>query len=218
MSVFLAAVLSLPTVVFTVLVGLFVLYGLATLIGAADLELLDGGVGLDDVPDSPLEVALNILGVAGIPLAIVLGVSSIFAWMASMIAMRYLPETGLVQLGAGIGSALFGIGFGSLMLRPFRRIFVSAPAPTRAGIVGRICTVRSLRVDSGAGTAEVDDGGAGFIAEVRCFRENALTRGSKAIVYDYDSEQGVYHVGPIDPSIAESSPVPSGAVAQSETV
>ena len=45
--------------------------------------------------------------------------------------------------------------------------------------------------------AEVEDGGAGVIAEVRCFRENELTLGSKAIVYDYDADNGVYHVGPV---------------------
>src|SRR4028118_1718178 len=38
MSAFLAAVLSFPTVVFTVLLSFFVLYSLATLLGAADIE------------------------------------------------------------------------------------------------------------------------------------------------------------------------------------
>ena len=59
-------------------------------------------------------------------------------------------------------------------------------------------------------------GAAGIIAEVRCFRENELTLGSKAIVYDYDAERGVYHVGPIDSLIEAETIVGSASPFRSE--
>lgn len=199
MSAFFAAALSLPTVVFTVLLVFFVLYALATLIGAADIHWLDGVLGIDHAPDSVLEGAMSFLGVAGIPLTIFGGVSVVFAWIASIAAMMFVPDHPATAVAVGLGSAILGLALGSFAVRPLRHAFVTPPAPQRAALVGKVCTIRSLRVDGSNGTAEVDE--AGYIAEVRCFRDNELTRGSKAIVYDYDSKEGIYHVGPIDTSI-----------------
>lgn len=187
MSAFLAAALSLPTVVFTALLGLFLVYALATIIGALDIEWLDGALDIDDTGWD-----------AGVPLAVVLGVSCVFAWLTSFAAMKFLPETALVKIGVGLGAAALGALIGGRVCRPFRRFFVVTEGPHRQALVGKICTIRSLKVSDAAGTAELGD----ITAEVRCFRENDLTIGSKAIVYDYDSTAGTYHVGPIDPSIA----------------
>ena len=186
MSAFLAAALSLPTVVFTALLGLFLVYALLTIVGAMDIEWLDGALDIDDTGWD-----------AGVPLAVVLGVSAVFAWLTSFTAMKLLPATPLVQTGVGLGSAALGALLGGIVCRPFRRFFVTTEGPHRRALVGKICTIRSLRVSDAAGTAELGD----TIAEVRCFRENELTLGSKAIVYDYDAAQNTYHVGPIDPSI-----------------
>ena len=205
MNAFFAAALSFPTVVFTVMLALFFVYALLTLLGAAEIDWLDGLFGVDsvDVPDNPIEGALNFLGVGEVPIAIFGAFATITAWLASFAAMQFLPGTALVKVGVGIGAALLGLRLGSWAVWPLRKVFATEAAPGRQAIVGKICTIRSLRVSEQAGSAEVEDGGAGFIAEVRCFRENELTRGSKAIVYDYDSKEGIYHVGPIDPSIAE---------------
>ncbi|HEX8410710.1 MAG TPA: hypothetical protein VF883_17735 [Thermoanaerobaculia bacterium] len=197
MSAFLAAALSFPTVFFTVLLGFFLVYALLTVAGALDIEWLDGILGVDDVNDSVLEGGLQALGVTGIPLTIFAGVSTIFAWVLSIAGMKFLPDATLVKIGVGLGAAFLGLVIGSRAVRPFRRLFVTAGGPSRKQLVGKICTIRSLHVNDNGGTAEVGDS----VAEVRCFRENKLTVGSKAIVYDYDSEQGTYHVGPVDPSI-----------------
>jgi hypothetical protein len=203
MDSFLAAILAFPTVVFTVLLVLFILYAAATLLGALDIHWLDGILGIDHAPDSVLEGALSSLGVAGIPITIFGGVASTFAWLTSIAASKFLPDSLAISIAVLLASGFVGAMLGGLAVRPFRGIFNTPPAPLRKAIVGKICTVRSLRVDDNTGVAEVEDGGSGFIAEVRCFRENELTRGSKAIVFDYDAQQGVYHVGPIDPSIAQ---------------
>lgn len=187
MSAFLAAALSLPTVVFTALLGFFLIYAVLTILGALDIEWLDAALDVDDTGWD-----------AGVPLAVVVGVSSVFAWLASLIAMKFLPSTLLVQIGVGLGAAALGAILGGAICRPFRRFFITTEGPRRHALVGKICTIRSLKVSDAAGTAELGD----TIAEVRCFRDNQLTIGSKAIVYDYDAQQGTYHVGPIDPSIA----------------
>lgn len=187
MSAFLDAALSLPTVVFTALLGFFLIYAVLTIVGALDVEWLDG---LFDIDDTGWDI--------GVPLAVVVGVSSVFAWLTSFAAMKFLPETVLVKILVGLGATAIGAFVGGRVCRPFRQFFHTTEGPHRAAIVGKICTIRSLQVGDGSGTAEIGD----FIAEVRCFRPNELTIGSKAIVYDYDSQQGTYHVGPIDSSLS----------------
>ncbi|HEX7152054.1 MAG TPA: hypothetical protein VF618_11250 [Thermoanaerobaculia bacterium] len=212
MSAFIAAALAFPTVVFTVLLLFFLAYALLVVFGALSIDALDGVLGADDIPDNGLlDGALDAFGVQGIPLTIFGGVSTLFAWFASFVGMRFLggfmPEGALgmtLQGLLGFVALLVGLFVGSRAVRPLRPVFVTAVGPGRASLVGKVCTIRSLRVDEQTGTAEVEDGGAGFIAEVRCLRDNELTRGSRAIVYDYDPEEGIYRVGPLDRALAES--------------
>lgn len=197
MSAFLAAALSFPTAVFTVLLVVFLLYAIATLVGALDIEALDGVLGAQEV-DGSIGHSLETLGVAGIPLGIIGGVASLFAWLTSFFAARFLPDSLPMDLLILLGSTVIGVAASARAVRPLRGIFNTPEALRKNEVVGKVCTIRSLRVNGEAGTAEVEDGAAGIIAEVRCFRENELTLGSKAVVYDYDAERGIYHVGPID--------------------
>lgn len=190
MSAFFDAALSLPTVVFTGVLGFFLVYALLTIVGALDIEWLDGVLDVDDTGWD-----------AGVPLAVVVGVSSVFAWLTSFAAMKFLPDNTLIKIGVGLGAAAIGAFVGGSVCRPFRTFFNVTEGPRRAEIVGKVCTIRSMQVSDGAGTAEIGD----FIAEVRCFRPNELTIGSKAIVYEYDSQQGTYHVGPLPSAISDPS-------------
>lgn len=199
MSAFLAAAFAFPTVVFTVLLILFLLYATATLIGATDIEWLDHTLGIDHVNDSVMEGVMSALGIAGVPLTIFGGFSSVFAWLTSFAAAKFLPDSLLIDSAILAVSALVGLGAGSLAVRPLRAAFVTADGPRRNEMVGKVCTIRSLQVNETSGTADIGH----LVAEVRCFRDNTLTRGSEAIVYDYDPEDGVYHVGPIAMTVDE---------------
>jgi hypothetical protein len=210
MSTFLAAAFAFPTVPFTVLLIFFLLYATATLVGATDIEWLDHLFGIDHVNDSVLEGVMSALGIAGIPLTIFGGVASVFSWLASFTAARFLPDSTLLHVAIAAGAALFGLGAASLTLRPLRGVFVTAHGPRRNEMIGKVCTIRSLRVDAKSGTAEVGH----VVAEVRCFRDNALTLGSQAIVYDYDADENVYHVGPIPMTVDELTTTSSTSGAQ----
>jgi hypothetical protein len=200
MSAFLAAVLSFPTVIFTVALAFFVLYAVLTLLGAADIEWLDGMFGIDEVSDTPLENVLDALGIAGIPITVFAGMVSLFAWVASYLGDRFLPDTTAIDSGIGISAFAIGIGLGALAARPFKPLFIEPQAQRRSELVGKVCTIRSLHVNGETGVADLGD----IVAEVRCFRDNQLTVGSPAIVYDYDAVIGTYHVGPLDPTVART--------------
>ena len=80
--------------------------------------------------------------------------------------------------------------------------------PTAGHVIGRpgrTCRITTLRVDGTFGQAEIDDGGAGLVAQVRCLRSNRLTRDTQALVFDYDEAEGVYHVAPLDKGLEEAA-------------
>ncbi len=49
------------------------------------------------------------------------------------------------------------------------------------------------------GQARYEQGNAELLLSIRCDRpDNALTKGSRALILDYDQDNNVYHVEPID--------------------
>ena len=148
---------------------------------------------------------LAALGLAGVPLTVSLSVLVFLTWLlavAAAIALRGAapayalgPLAGTLLMLAAFVVALVATGF---VVRPLRPAFATAEAPRRREAVGRLCTVLSSRVDRTTGRAEIDDGGAGLIVEVRCFEPNELTRGSRALVFEYDGAKELYHVVPAD--------------------
>ncbi len=55
-----------------------------------------------------------------------------------------------------------------------------------------------MRVDGEFGQAEIEDGGAGLLVQVRSEEPNSLTRGSHALVFEYDNAEGVYHITEVE--------------------
>ncbi len=153
---------------------------------------------------------LNAMGVRGVPITIVGTFVIFWAWILSYLSTRFLgPLAATVIVGLAITVTS---GFGALIMaaissRPFRKLFVTQQAPRRASLVGKICTVLSARVDGNFGRAEIEDGGAGFVAEVRCPQDNGLIRGAPALVYRYEPSEGIFFIGPVDAALTEAAKV-----------
>ena len=217
--------LAFPTVVFTVLLGFVLLYAALVILGAFDLEFLDGFLGLESLEGSEgvvdgvdgaidggdaggggtgiLAGIMASLGVAGVPITVWGSVLVLLSWMLSMIAMQFAAQripTGfagvLVSGGIGLGAFLVGGFIASRLVRPLRKVYVTEKAPRRSSLVGRACTVLSSSVDATSGRGEIADGGSGFIAEIRCDRPNDMKRGDRAVVFDYDPIDGIFHIAP----------------------
>lgn len=263
MQEFLTTLVSFPTIVFTGVLSLTLLYWVVVIFGALDLDFLDSILGLDSmdaafdgalesidgIADGAVEGAaesidgaldagaegaaegaadaadaadadgthggliaglLNAMGVRGVPITIVGTFVVFWAWILSYLSTRFLgPLAATVIIGLAIAVTS---GFGALFLaaissRPFKKIFVTQQAPRRASLVGKMCTVLSARVDATFGRAEIEDGGAGFVAEVRCPQDNDLVRGATALVYRYDPSEGIFFIGPVDAALTEAAKV-----------
>lgn len=239
MTEFLTAILAFPTVVFTILLGVVVVYWLFVLLGALDIDLLghadghgghdlhleghghadahfdghghadhghgthDGHDGHDGHDVGGLAGLIQALGLGGVPVTVMLSILILIAWSFCVAAMQLLVggSPGWLVVAAALLSLTIAIPLTSLLVRPLRRFFVTLPATRHRDLLGKICTITTLRVDERYGQAEIEDGGAGLLVQVRANGPSPLARGDRALIFDYKDE--VFHVAPVDEALRQ---------------
>lgn len=241
MTEFLTAILAFPTVIFTILLGVVVLYWLFVLLGALDINLLGdadldghghtdidvGGHGHADVHldghghglhgdaaghdhghghgDADAEHAgglaglIQALGLGGVPVTLMLSVLILAAWSFCLGALEVLGSAGWVTVVAPLASLALAVPVTAVLVRPLRRLYTTLAAPSHRDLLGKICTITTLRVDERYGQAEIADGGAGLIVQVRSTGPGRLSRGDRALIFDYKDE--VFYVEPVNQAL-----------------
>jgi hypothetical protein len=147
---------------------------------------------------------IEVLGLGGVPVTVSLSFLIFFSWLLSLAitqpakeALGVLPGA-LLSAGVGMLSLVAGTVAAGFAVRPLRPMFAIHHAPRRSALLGRVCTINSGRVDGKFGHATIEDGGAGHILNVVCDKANELTRGSQAVLLQYDSARDAYEVEPVD--------------------
>ncbi len=257
MENFLDAAFQMPTAIFSVLLGLAVLYWLTVVLGLFDLGIFEGlfegtvegaaegmvegvaegmaegiaeGVaegmaegmaeGLaegvaegatDGATDAVLAGrpgCLGLLAVGEVPVSISGTLLIVFAWLFSYGGTSLLARVavGGTLVAAGLGVVAFALALGatSVATRPLKKLFRIAPVTTNRDLVKRLCKLTTLRVDEKFGQAEVDDKGSVLLVQVRCRRKNDMTRGDRAIIYEYDAAYEVFWIAPLDKDLSET--------------
>lgn len=203
MSDFFTAILAFPTVLFTIPLGVVLLYWLLVLLGGLDLDLFDDGDGGD--PGG----TLDLLGLGGVPATFALSVLVFVSWALCLLGTELL-ELRDVHPGVGTGvvalSVALSLPLAALVVKPLRRFFELDRAVEHGSLVGKVCTVKTLRVDERYGQAEIADGGAGLLVQVRAQPDLGLKQGDRAIVYEYRDE--LFWIAPLDRALAEGTPRP----------
>ena len=194
-------------------------------------EGLEGGQGADGA-DGDADTAaggwvgatLRALGLSGVPLTVSLSLVVLAGWVATYLGSRFVGAAG-GPLGAELGLAVLaagtavGVGVAAVGVKPLRPVFRTHQAASIRSFVGRECTVTTLSVTESFGQAEIDDGGAGLLVQVRTRREGtALGRGSKALIFDYDGDDEVFLVVPLTAELGDegsTTPRPPAAAPRS---
>lgn len=208
MDVFLQIVLSYPTVVYSVLLAVVVVYWLVAMLGMIDLDAVDGWFEADLDLDAAEAVdsggfagIMARFGLAGLPLMIVVTVLVLVGWLLSYFAdyllLRHLPG-GLFRLLLGSGVVLAtlvaAVPVTGVLLRPVRALYDRLrPEPPRS-LLGMAGTVRSPVVDAGQGIAAVEDGGAGLVLQVRSDAVSGFRRGDRVVLLEYLEDVNAYRV------------------------
>lgn len=200
MAEFLGAALAFPTLVYSVLLLVCVMYWLVAATGLVELDVFDG-LDLDhDIQAGGIAAWLGRLGLAGVPLTLVLTLVILVAWivtcMVHLIVLAPLP--GVLRWALGAVTALLALVpavlVTSTVLRPLRGWLQRLKPPPIASLLGQVAVVRTPRVDARSGMADVDDGGAGLILQVRATADQVYTRGARVVLVAHDAAANSWQV------------------------
>lgn len=216
MAEFIEAFFSFPTVVFSFLLVAVLLYWLTVILGVFDIDLLDAGELDLEASSGTMSGMMAGFGLSGVPSTVGLSLLVVWTWLlvmlASLLIQPLLPE-GLWQILGGLLIVVVVLPLALLIttrcLRPLKPLFRVHEAPRKHAAVGKLCRISSLAVSERHGQAYLEDGGAGLILSVRCTGDNNLTRGSLALIVDYDGSDDSFEVVAADEALAsypEKSP------------
>jgi len=192
-----------PTIIFSGLLIIVLFYWLCAAFGLLDIDVFN----VDTEFDAGLDATgfagwLTKLGLAGIPVTIILTLFTLFGWVISYFCVygfiRFIDSNLLRYL---VGFAVFAITLfislhlTALCLKPVRKKLASLNKPkTVHQLIGKLATVRSGSVSEQNGEATLEDGGAGLILQVRAPSTENLKRGDRVVIISYDAQSHSYQV------------------------
>lgn len=202
MELFLQIALAFPTVVFSVLLAVALLYWLLAMLGAIDLDILD-------VAQVPEGESVELGGVAGllmkwgldgVPMTLILsaiiGVGWLLCYFADYFLIRHLPlDSSRYLFGsvAVVGAFLLAVPTAGALLHPLKPLFAKVKPVSSESLLGRSAVIRSPVVSESQGQAHVDDGGAGLILQVRA-GEGEFKRGDRVLLVEYVEAHNAYRI------------------------
>ncbi|MFG2044008.1 hypothetical protein [Dactylosporangium sp. NPDC048998] len=198
MGEFLNAVLEFPTVLFTFLLVVVIVYWLIVLFGGADTDLLDAdpaGV-VDGGADGGFGGFLGSVGLGGVPVTVGLSVLVLVAWFVSL-AGSTVADGALASVAVLVAALVVAWLATRLLVVPLRRLFPETSGDSRTAFVGRRCVIRTGTVTDTFGQAEVTAAdGSSAIVQVRQTGTDTFTAGSTAVIYEYDRDGEFFWVVP----------------------
>jgi hypothetical protein len=206
------AALRFPTVVFTIALGICLVYWLFVLLGALDIELFGhdvdvsgagkaiGGGGHDAGGGPDLDAdgggAWDVLGLGTVPLTISISFIVLIAWCTSLLVMHYAGDHDWLRAVMVPGALIVSLPIAGLLARPLAPVFRLRDGKSNREYIGHLCTITTGHVDDHFGQANVEDGGTVLVISVRCDKPGALGRGHKALIIDFDLARQAYVVEP----------------------
>ncbi|WP_440055311.1 DUF1449 domain-containing protein [Pseudoalteromonas sp. T1lg65] len=196
---FINTIFTFPTVVFSTLLLVVLLFWIIALLGFADIESFDTDVDTDISSaggSSAWQVAFG-----GVPISISVSFIILLAWTASI----YIHQFFAYLLGNGVMFYLMGSVFivaslvaalplTALLIRPLRRFFNNQEATSKSSLVGLECVIATSKITANFGQARVFINGTEQLVEVRNDEDNEFTLGDTALLIEFDSQQHCYTV------------------------
>ena len=193
---FISNALSFPTIFYTGLLGLVVVYWLISIFGLVGYDAFE--VDVDE--GGGLAGWLNKFKLDGIPFTLSLSVIVFFSWILCFYMVALFINTMLKDIDNSV--VRIALGFWLLILspafalpivvtllaplRPFmKKLSKEAEGASATDFVGKTAMIRSEKVNLQHGTVELSDGGAGLILQVRAAVPNEYKRGDKVILKEY---------------------------------
>lgn len=195
---FLNLALTFPSVIFSALLLVVVLFWIVTLIGFADIDMFESDIEADTSSDSGLSSWLN-MGFGGIPVTVSISLVIMTSWLISIYAHKLFAHL----LGHGIlfyifgslmlfASVLIALPIAALISKPLQRFFKSVETSKSADLLGLECIIVTGKVTSSFGQARVRFQGTEQLIQVRSNDNEQFTAGDTAVLLEHLKDQHCY--------------------------
>lgn len=203
MNLFFQNSLAFPSIIFSALLIIISFYWLCAAFGLLDIDLFNIDSELDiNVDATGLAGWLTKLGLAGIPVTIILTFFTLFGWFISYFTNYWIIsaiETNFIRYLTGfvafIITSFIALNLTAVCLKPIRKKLMSRNKPKSVHqLVGKLALVRSINVTKNKGEAVLEDGGAGLILQIRAPETENIKRGDSVVIISYDAPTHSYQV------------------------
>ncbi len=213
MSPFIQNISSFPTAIYTVLLGVGIVFWLVATLGLVDLDIMDFDMDLDidldgiDVSDTPdlnegvLPGLLLRFGLVGVPVTVSLTLLVMVGWLVCYYTAHLLfPLLPGAVLHYAVGVPVFIVSLyiaakiTGFLVRPLKPFFAKASQQVDKKVLGQTAIVRTSRVDNDFGEALLDDGGAGLIMKVRTKGDDRFSKGDRVVILERLNDDNIYRV------------------------
>jgi len=208
MDPFHQTVTSFPTVIFSFLLIIAVLYWAVAALGLVDLDIIDfdmdGDVDLNDSAEMQAGMAglLLKLGLNGVPFTIVLTIFALIGWMLSyfvcLFGLKLVPDVLVFELVFKLvvffGVSIVSVFATAIVIRPVRSFFKNMEVDETKHIVGQTVIIRSSVANKSMGEALLNDGGAGLLLNVRTTGNDVFNKNDEVVVIEHIKAQNIYRV------------------------
>jgi len=197
---------SFPTVLYTILLALCIIYWAGAVLGLFDIDMLniEADIDLPGDPGATPDVLAGLLikfKLVGVPVIVTLSLIALIGWIISYYLAHFiLGTTSSTLLRILIGLPIFAVSLlaaswlTSMAIKPLRRLFKYSSTETHKHIIGQTAVVRTMRVDNNFGEASLADGGAGLILKVRSTGEDKFSKGDRVVIFERLNDDNIYRV------------------------
>jgi hypothetical protein len=198
---------SYPTSVYTVVLGIMLVFWIFAIIGMFDIDILPGDAG-EDLFDGDFDGEmpgfiglLHTLGLTGVPLTLVISIIALLGFILSYFSTIWI----ILPLGSDllrylIGSAILVASFALAIpvtaqaIKPMKPLFVKHYAPSKRDYIGHPCVVTSSSVNSEFGVGTVETRGAPLQIDIRTREGEVYAKGDTLRIAQYDPAQDSFEV------------------------
>jgi hypothetical protein len=147
-----------------------------------------GGVGL---------VVLQFFHVGTVPLMLLLSFLAVSMWGISVLTNYYLHNQSLLlALLFFVPNVIVSLFTTKIVTLPFRAVFRSLHDERQATpeVIGKVCVIKTSKVDATSGQAEIVGHGAPLLLNVRTMGGEVLDKGEEALVVQCNEHTNTYIV------------------------
>jgi hypothetical protein len=198
-----------PTVIYSVLLGIVVIYWIIGMLGMIDLDF-SGDVDVDMEVDGDVDATVGGLtgllltfGLTGVPFTLVISIIILICWLISFYLQFYiltwLPDGWLYYLMGAVSDFvvfIISLPITALFIKPLKGLFKSVEATSSQGLVGLEAVIATGSVTETFGQARIFNEGAEVLLDVRCSPEHSLKKDDKVLVIEYEKDNHAYIVAP----------------------